>query len=172
MTSKKALEDKPDKLTRKGFFNKIWAGLGMLAGFNLIILVGGFLAQCRRLTKKIELNNFVEVGNVDEIKPNSVISMRKSRFYLSRLADGGFIAVSTRCSHLACVVEWEADKNKFFCPCHSSAFNINGNVINPPAPRALDYYPVIIKNGVVIVNIAKKIKRSRFIKTQATYVKN
>ena len=30
-----------------------------------------------------------------------------------------------------------AAEQRFICPCHSSAFDIRGDVVNPPAPRAL-----------------------------------
>ena len=44
-----------------------------------------------------------------------------------------------------------------------------GNVINSPAPRALDYFPVIIESGKVLVDLSKKIQRRGFDKKQITY---
>ena len=48
-------------------------------------------------------------------------------------------------------LEWQIQKGRFICPCHGSSFDITGNVISPPAPRALDMYPVIIENDIVKV---------------------
>ena len=48
-------------------------------------------------------------------------------------------------------VPWEAPQNQFVCPCHASAFDARGDVLNPPAPRALDLFPVIIEAGLVKV---------------------
>jgi cytochrome b6-f complex iron-sulfur subunit len=91
------------------------------------------------------------------------------RFYLARQKDGGFIALSLRCTHLGCSVSWEDDKKRFICPCHSSAFDISGEVLNPPAARALDYYPVLIEGGVVKVDISTIKERSSSRKDQLVY---
>jgi cytochrome b6-f complex iron-sulfur subunit len=62
-------------------------------------------------------------------------------------------------------------EKKFVCPCHASAFDITGNVISPPAPRALDIYAVNIENDIVKVHTGKPIKRSEFKTEQVTYPK-
>jgi cytochrome b6-f complex iron-sulfur subunit len=64
-----------------------------------------------------------------------------------------------------------AAENRFICPCHGSSFDITGNVISPPAPRALDMYPVIIENDIVKVDTRKPIKRGEFRSEQVTYPK-
>ena len=91
------------------------------------------------------------------------------RFYLARQQDGGFIALSLRCTHLGCSVSWEENKKRFICPCHSSAFDISGEVLNPPAARALDFYPVLIENGVVKVDIGTLKERKSARKEQFIY---
>ena len=67
------------------------------------------------------------------------------RFYLVRLQDGGFLALSSTCTHLECSVPWSEKERKFPCPCHGSVFDITGQVLSPPAPRALDLFPVSIE---------------------------
>jgi hypothetical protein len=39
-------------------------------------------------------------------------------------------------------------------------------VLNPPAAKALDYYPVMIENGIVKVDIGTIVGRSSFRKDQ------
>jgi cytochrome b6-f complex iron-sulfur subunit len=77
--------------------------------------------------------------------------------------------VSLRCTHLGCAISWEEDKKRFICPCHASAFEITGEVINPPAPKALDYYPILISNGLVMVDVGSRRERDKFNKDQITY---
>ena len=52
----------------------------------------------------------------------------------SSLADYGINAV---CTHLGCVVPWNANENKFICPCHGSQYNSEGKVVRGPAPLSL-----------------------------------
>jgi Rieske Fe-S protein len=108
-------------------------------------------------------------GNVEDFTVNSVTADRINKYFLVRNEDGGFLALSLTCSHLGCSVLWEEGKNQFICPCHSSAFYINGEVQNPPAPSALDHFPILIENGIVKVDIGTKLARTRFDKSQITY---
>jgi cytochrome b6-f complex iron-sulfur subunit len=50
------------------------------------------------------------------------------------LASFGINAV---CTHLGCVVPWNASENKFICPCHGSQYDNNGKVVRGPAPLSL-----------------------------------
>jgi cytochrome b6-f complex iron-sulfur subunit len=65
-------------------------------------------------------------------------------------------------------VPWIADQHRFVCPCHASAYDINGDVVSPPAPRPLDLYAVRIENGIVKVEIGKPVKREAFDDGQVT----
>ncbi|MFM1842117.1 MAG: hypothetical protein RLZZ490_853 [Cyanobacteriota bacterium] len=50
------------------------------------------------------------------------------------IANYGINAV---CTHLGCVVPWNASENKFMCPCHGSQYNAEGKVVRGPAPLSL-----------------------------------
>ncbi|MBD3883168.1 cytochrome b6-f complex iron-sulfur subunit [Phormidium tenue FACHB-886] len=50
------------------------------------------------------------------------------------IANYGLNAV---CTHLGCVVPWNANENKFMCPCHGSQYNSEGKVVRGPAPLSL-----------------------------------
>ncbi len=50
------------------------------------------------------------------------------------IANYGINAV---CTHLGCVVPWNASENKFMCPCHGSQYNEEGKVVRGPAPLSL-----------------------------------
>jgi cytochrome b6-f complex iron-sulfur subunit len=52
----------------------------------------------------------------------------------SSLASYGLNAI---CTHLGCVVPWNANENKFICPCHGSQYNSEGKVVRGPAPLSL-----------------------------------
>jgi cytochrome b6-f complex iron-sulfur subunit len=156
--------------SRREFLNKLWKGLGVVAVIEFAAVFFGFLFSTKSEDENQKTKQLFDAGNINSFQKNSVTVFRGGRFYLVRLDDGGFLALSLRCTHLGCSIECEEDKNRFICPCHASAFEINGNVQNPPAPSALDYFPVLIQNGKVMIDIGTKLTRSRFNKEQAAYI--
>lgn len=110
----------------------------------------------------------VVAGPLERFEPNTVTAYPGGKFYLARLEDGGFLALSRECTHLGCTVPWDADEARFVCPCHSSAYDIRGDVLTPPAPRALDLYAVRIENGIVKVDTSRPLRRKSFEPGQVT----
>lgn len=153
---------------RREFLRKLWRWLGLVALAELLFFTFSML----RPGKKVGDDNrppLKVAGSIEDFPPGTVTADRVSKYFLIRTDDGGFLALSIICSHLGCSVLWNEEEKQFICPCHSSAFDNRGNVINSPAPRALDYYPVIIEEGKVKVDLQQKIKRREFDKKQVTY---
>lgn len=48
------------------------------------------------------------------------------------------------CPHLGCGIDYAADRNAFFCPCHDSEFGPDGSRRLGPSPRGMDELPVTI----------------------------
>lgn len=163
------MDKNKDITSRRKFLKKVWTGLGIVAGLELGVVSLGFLFSGRKNSQNELGKTLLNIGNISDFDLNAVYPFRNGKFYLVRLKDGGFIAMSLRCTHLGCSVIWDENNKQFNCPCHSSAFDIYGNVIDPPAPRALDMYPVIVEDGRLLVNIAKPIKRQEFKKEQLVY---
>ena len=164
--------NRPEKTTRRSFLSILWAGLGLCA---LVELLGvGFLFLRRGKAEKPfpESRARVDCGAADRYRPSSVTAFVQGRFYLVRLAEGGFLAVSRRCTHLGCTVPWIEEENRFACPCHASAFDIRGEVIYAPAPRPLDLYPVSIENDRIAVDTREAVRRSGFHPEQVVYPKS
>ncbi len=53
-----------------------------------------------------------------------------------------FWAVSRKCTHLGCKVNFHEQGNYLECPCHQSRFSPNGDVIRGPAKDKLAVYSV------------------------------
>ena len=163
----KTEKDKNNKGGRREFLTKVWRWLGLIAFAELAF----FTFSMIRPGKKENNNdsNLKVAGTIEDFPLNSVTADRVNKYFLVRTSDGGFLALSIICSHLGCSVMWDENENQFLCPCHSSAFDKKGNVINSPAPRALDYFPVIIEAGLVKIDLAHKMKRKEFENKQVTY---
>ena len=154
--------------SRRRFLKKVWGALGIVAGVEVVAISAGFFSPSKRNISN-GTQNIIAAGKVGDFKLNSVFPFRSGKFYLVRLSDGGFLAVSLKCSHLGCSVLWKEDKREFICPCHASSFDLVGKVINPPAPRPLDTFPVIIEEGIVKVDIGNPVKRFAIDNSQITY---
>ena len=50
------------------------------------------------------------------------------------------LILNSRCTHLACTVNWIEDEGAYICPCHDAEFNVNGEVLSGPPPRPLDRF--------------------------------
>ena len=157
--------------SRRSFLNKLWLVLGSLAFAEIIAVVFAFFRPAKPVATAADEAAIITAGAVDKFEPGTVSAFVAGKFYLARLEDGGFLAMSRRCTHLSCTVPWVSAENKFICPCHSSEFDIRGEVIQPPAPRALDLYAIEIRNNVLSVDTGKLRKRSVFAANQVTYPK-
>jgi cytochrome b6-f complex iron-sulfur subunit len=49
----------------------------------------------------------------------------------------GRLGINAICTHLGCVVPWNAAAGKFICPCHGSQYDDQGLVVRGPAPLSL-----------------------------------
>lgn len=146
------------QVSRRGFLKLAWGAAGLA-----VLGESGWLTY-RFLSPKVvegEFGGVFEVGAVDDFPPGSVTPVNAGRFYLVRLDDGGFLALYRKCTHLGCAVPWDPAIGQFVCPCHASAFEVDGAVINPPAPRALDRFAVAVESGVIKVDTATAIQRDR-----------
>ena len=157
--------------TRRSLLTKLWVLLGIVALAELIGLVFAFFKPRKQRMSAADRDAIIVAGPVDSFLPGTVTAFVRGKFYLARLDDGGFLALSRTCTHLGCTVPWVAKENKFICPCHSSEFDITGEVISPPAPRALDIFPIVIENNILKVDTSKRKKRSGFAAGQITYPK-
>jgi menaquinol-cytochrome c reductase iron-sulfur subunit len=73
------------------------------------------------------------------------------RVFLRKLPDGSVTAFNVRCPHLGCAVDYRPSQNDYLCPCHMSAFDLEGHKKNEIPPRNLDSLEVKVKNAEVWV---------------------
>lgn len=154
---------------RRRFLSRLLAGLGILAGLEAAWIAVSTLGTRRRPAVSPGAG-VLEAGPVGRFAPGSVTPFPEAEFYLARLDDGGFLALHRKCTHLGCSVPWRPDEQRFACPCHASAFDMRGAVLNPPATRPLDLLAVAIEDGRVLVDTTRRIRRTDFEPEQVARV--
>ncbi|HVE64836.1 MAG TPA: FAD-dependent oxidoreductase [Mycobacteriales bacterium] len=89
-------------------------------------LVGGYLAG-------------PDVDSADEIAAGEAAVVRRgpAKTACYRDESGTLHAVSARCTHLGCIVGWNAAEKSWDCPCHGSRFDVDGAVLQGPAVEPL-----------------------------------
>jgi menaquinol-cytochrome c reductase iron-sulfur subunit len=77
---------------------------------------------------------------------NKFANQPVGRVFLRRLPDGSVTAFNVRCPHLGCAVDYRPAQNDYLCPCHMSAFGLDGQKKNEIPPRGLDSLEVMVKD--------------------------
>jgi len=155
--------------TRRGFLNRLWLLLAALGVVEFVVMLTAYFKPRNPRVNLSNTDGLVVAGKVVDFRPGSVTAYPQGRFYLVRLEDGGFLALSRQCTHLGCTVPWDEKAGQFACPCHASVFDITGSVIKSPAPRALDCFPITIENNVIQVDAGQRIRRRQFRDEQIIY---
>ena len=80
--------------------------------------------------------------------------LRGDPYYLITANDNNLekFSINAICTHLGCVVPWNAAEGKYMCPCHGSQYNYEGKVIRGPAPKSLSLANVDIKQEKIVLN--------------------
>jgi len=150
------METKKNNQSRRNFL----FGLGIIA--TVVISAGVFLRDTilylfppRKKTKehKYLVTKVGEIG-VGEAKE---ITLGKDPVYVVHL-ESGYKVYSGICTHLGCIIRWEEEKERFYCPCHKGIFDKTGKVIGGPPPRPLDEYRVEVEDKLVFIYVQEKLK--------------
>ena len=69
---------------------------------------------------------------------------------LVRLSENEFAAYSQACTHLMCPVNYQHEKQQFYCPCHEGFFSAkDGHVLAGPPPRPLPRLKLELNGGEI-----------------------
>jgi cytochrome b6-f complex iron-sulfur subunit len=91
--------------------------------------------------------NSAVAGRVSALRPNSaaIFKFGSKPAIVVRTADGEVRAFSAVCTHLDCTVQLKADTSQLWCACHNGTYDLGGNVVSGPPPRALERFTVNLR---------------------------
>ena len=91
-------------------------------------------AKAGRLCKSCGVCQLLPAGMVGR---GAIMRRGLEKIAVYRDADGALHEHSAVCTHLGCIVKWNASEKTWDCPCHGSRYDPHGKVINGPANRPL-----------------------------------
>jgi Rieske Fe-S protein len=155
----------PDE--RRAFLKLLTAGLGAIAGALAVIPGLGFLASPLG-RRTVGGGNPLRVASTRDVKPGRPLRVTAvgprddawlrldkvtlgSLWLVRAVEDGPIKAFSTVCPHLGCGVDFDDKAGKFNCPCHASAFDLDGRCLGGPSPRGLDELEARVDGRDVLV---------------------
>ncbi len=163
-------------VTRRQLLSRLWWGMAGVLGIEAL---GGLVFSLWPTMKPGSFGTKVKIATLEEARAmpvGAVTPYLEQRFYLCRV-DSGLLAVYRKCTHVGCVVPWEADApseddlaatGRFNCPCHGAIFDRHGLVKAGPAPRPLDLFPLSIEKGELVIDTGTIIQRTGFDESQVT----
>jgi len=84
-----------------------------------------------------------ESGRLKDLRPGEgrVMKLDGTKVAAFRSDDGNISFCSPVCTHLKCLVHWNAADRTWDCPCHGSRFHPDGAVLSGPAEGPLEKLP-------------------------------
>ena len=136
-----------DDVTRREFARYLVAGAGVMAAGTL-----GIAAWTQLRT--------INTGEPRALIPLADVAVGDTYLFkypsdndpaiLLRVAEDEVVAFSQKCTHLGCVVYFEAEEDRWHCPCHEGNFDTRtGTVISGPPPRPLGRIDVEIRDDTI-----------------------
>jgi Rieske Fe-S protein len=86
-------------------------------------------------------------GRARMLRPNSAALFKfgATPGIVVRTAEGDLRAFSAVCTHLDCTVQFKVETSELWCACHNGMYDLAGNVVSGPPPRALQKFTVNLR---------------------------
>ena len=158
MADKHSIQRAPQKVDRRNFLVKTAAAIAgaVIAIFPFAVGLFTFADPLRRRSSS-DGDGYFRVAALDAVPDDgvprqfAVVADRTdswNRFpqepigaiYLRRTKGAKEpVAFNAICPHAGCFIAHAPERNLFQCPCHNSAFQLDGSIIQPtPSPRPMD----------------------------------
>ena len=144
-----------EEVTRREFARYLVAAAGTLAAANTGLAIWTQL-------RKINTGEPRPIVAVDEVAVGSTFLFRypgpDDPAVLLRLSPTEVVGFSQKCTHLGCVVYYEADHDRWHCPCHEGNFEARtGAVISGPPTRPLGRIELEIRDDQMIWAVGRTV---------------
>jgi Rieske Fe-S protein len=139
--------------TRRRFLNWLVRGFLGLWGVGFVGVITAFVGAPRSPRSLAE--RVLKVGTLESLPVGTAKLVQHGRepVWVVRTEEDVLVGLSAVCTHVRCILTWDGDQQILNCPCHDGAFDLNGNVLSGPPPRALQRYQVETQLGQIYVRL-------------------
>ena len=116
-----------------------WASTFDSGRLGPVQAAGPFLKENANVGRRF-VQDRLKRGGIDQIAPGegAIVRHGLGQAAVHRDDDGRLHALSARCTHLGCIVDWNGAERSWDCPCHGSRFDVDGSVLSGPAVAGLE----------------------------------
>ena len=99
---------------------------------------------------------------LDRAKPlqkvggSTLLKIQGQKIIFVRDGEKTLKAINPACTHKKCDVKYSPKSKLLHCPCHKSAYDLDGTVLDGPAPRKLETFPATIIGDKAVVALPNK----------------
>lgn len=151
--------DPPERPGRRAFASTMTMLAGLVGGYGLFAWIGTRFMLPARTGQMTQLFvaglNDIAVGGTLLFRTPGGRTVNITRREAAGRADD-FVALSSTCPHLGCQVHWEAQNNRYYCPCHGGTFDPSGKGTGGPpgdAGQSLPRYSLAVNKGLLYIDV-------------------
>ena len=125
-------------------------------GLWVIAIVGGLAFYLRPpVSHETTFERVVRAARLNELRIGEAVLVKQgvTPFYVIRINAQEVIAPSAVCTHLRCILTYDAAHRQIVCPCDGGRYDLTGKVISGPRRPALTLHGVTIREGEVRVRL-------------------
>ncbi|MGQ9504664.1 MAG: QcrA and Rieske domain-containing protein [Thermogutta sp.] len=114
--------------------------------------------------RKLTVGRWQRLSHINDLSPDAVNGqwVISHGVWIVRRTDQGrdrLFVLRAACTHLGCTTQWDPALRQFVCPCHGSAFSLDGSRLRGPATRALDRCAIRISSeGFVEIDPSRTLR--------------
>ncbi|MHB8068886.1 MAG: 2Fe-2S iron-sulfur cluster-binding protein [Desulfobaccales bacterium] len=134
------------------------AGAALIVGGVAATTAVGHIAKADKIWLRAASLDQIPLGDITTLMlrydlKNGLYTQKSEVPVLVSRTDRGVICFKASCTHLGCMVKWDALAGRFRCACHGGIFDREGKVLAGPPPRPLDRYRFKVDSGHLIVEV-------------------
>ncbi|MGZ6142045.1 MAG: QcrA and Rieske domain-containing protein [Myxococcales bacterium] len=149
-------EASASKQTRRSMFD-------LVLGAGLLGWIGSILFPVLRYLKPLAQqgqNGPIKLGPEDQAKLEKdhsvIVRAGPSRILVFEDAGQQLRAISAKCTHEGCTVQYVPGESVIWCACHNGRFDLDGRVLAGPPPRPLERHTCQREaDGAVVIQLGR-----------------